>query len=135
MEYPARIKVHNPCCEGTLVELAGEFDVSCLDALGDALRRAAGLRKPVFVDLAGVTFMDAMCLRELAESTGTCRLTLCRPSWEFMLGLAACGLEESVVIVPDDDPGYEAVIAEACECGRARRRVHGREHHLYIRAS
>ena len=135
MEYPARIKVHNPCREGTLVELAGEFDVSCLDALGDALRRASGLRKRVFVDLAGVTFMDAMCLRELAEATGTCRLALCRPSWQVVLGLAACGLEESVEIVPDDDPGYEGVIAEACRCGRAGRAVRTREHRLYLRAS
>ena len=135
LEYPASIKVHNPGGEGTLVELAGEFDVSCLEAFEHALTRASGLRKPVFVDLAGVTFMDAMCMRELAEATGTGRLALCRPSWQVMLGLAACGLEESVVIVPDDDPGYEAVIAEACKCGRARRSVRKGEHQLYVRAS
>ena len=135
MEYPASIKVHNPCREGVLVELTGEFDLSCLEAFEHALRRASDLRKPVFVDLAGVTFMDALCLRELAEATGTGHLALCRPSWQVMLGLAACGLEKSVVIVSDDDPGYEAVIAEACRCGRARRSVHEREHHLYMRAS
>ena len=135
MEYPARIKVHNPCREGVLVELAGEFDLSCLEAFEHALTRASSLRKPVFVDLAGVTFMDVLCMRELAEATGTGRLALCRPSWQVMLGLAACGLEESVEIVPNDDPGYEAVIAEACRCGRAERAVRTREHRLYLRAS
>lgn len=134
LEYPASIKVHNPCREGVLVELAGEFDISCLEAFEHALRRASGLRKPMFVDLAGVTFMDALCLRELAEATGTGRLALCRPSWQFMLGLAACGLEKSVMIVADDDPGYEAVIAEACKCAKVRRSVREREQYLYVRA-
>ena len=134
MEYPARIKVHNPCHAGVLVELAGEFDVSCLLALAQALRRASRLGGPVFVDLSGVTFMDLLCLRELAVATGTRGLVLCRPSWEVMLGVVACDMEESVVVVPDDDPGYEAVIAEACRCGRAGRTPQPGEHHLYVRA-
>ena len=135
LEYPARIKVHNPCRAGVLVEVAGEFDVSCLLALGHALRRASRLGEPVFVDLAGVTFMDNLCLRELAVATGTRDLVLCRPSWEVMLGVVASGLEESVVVIPDDDPGSEAVIAEACRCGGARRTPQPGEHHLYVRAS
>ena len=135
LEYPARIKVHNPCRAGVLVELAGEFDVSCLLALAHALRRASGLGEPAFVDLAGVTFMDALCLRELAAATGTRDLVLCRPSWEVMLGVVACGLEESVVVVPDDHPGYEAVIAAAGRCGGARRAPQPGEHHLYVSGS
>lgn len=135
LEYSARIKVHNPCREGVLIELAGEFDISCLEAFEHALKRALSLRKTVFVDLAGVNFMDASCFRELAEATGPGRLVLCRPSRQVVLGLAACGLDNAVAIVPDDDPGLEAVIAEICKCGRARRSVRKREHHLYARAS
>lgn len=135
LKYPARIKVHNSCHAGVLIELAGEFDVSCLLALGHALRRASRLGEPAFVDLAGVTFMDTLCLRELAAATGTRDLVLCRPSWEVMLGAAACGLEDSVVVVPDDHPGYVAVIAEACRCGGAGRAPRPGEHHLFVRAS
>ena len=53
LEYPARIKVHEPCRAGVLVELSGEFDVSCLVAFGRALRRASGLGRRTFVDLSG----------------------------------------------------------------------------------
>lgn len=134
MEYPARIKVHNPCRAGVLVELAGEFDASCLLALGHALRRASSLGKPAFVDLARVTFMDALCLRELAAATGTCNLVLYRPSWQVMLGVAACGLEESLMVVPDDEPGYEALIAEACRCESGRRTARRGEHQLFVHA-
>ncbi len=33
LEYLARIKIHNPTDGGVLVELNGEFDLSCLEAL------------------------------------------------------------------------------------------------------
>lgn len=120
MQYLASIKVHDACRAGVLVELHGEFDVACLEALGQALRRASDLGGATFVDLSGVTFVDALCLRELAAGSGAGALTLCRPSWQFGLAVAACELEESIVILSDDDPGYEAVIAEACGCKRAR---------------
>lgn len=45
MKYPARIKIHRSCRAGVLVELAGEFDVSCVGALEDALKRVSGLKK------------------------------------------------------------------------------------------
>ena len=63
LKHPARIKVHDPCRTGLLVELSGEFDVSCLVTFGQVLRRASSLGKRTFVDLSGVTFMDALCLR------------------------------------------------------------------------
>ena len=137
MEYPARIKVHAPCRAGVLVELAGEFDASCLVALGQALRRASGMGRRIFVDLAGVKFMDTLCLRELASGfdAGAGSLKLCRPSWQFRLGVAACGMEESFEILPDDDAGYEAVIAEVCGCERTVRTAGPGEHQLYMLAA
>lgn len=124
MEYLANIKVHDPCHAGVLVELRGEFDVSCLGAFRHALNRASRFGRPAFVDIGGVTFMDALCTRELVtrSRTGANPLRLCRPSWQFRLGVAACGLEESVVVLPNEDPGYEATIAEACKCKRTERK-------------
>ncbi len=112
MEYPARIKVHAPCHAGVLVELAGEFDASCLVAFGQALSRASGLGRWIFVDLAGVKFMDTL-----------------------RLGVVACGMEESFEILPDDDAGYEAVIAEVCGCERTVRTAGPGEHQLYMLAA
>lgn len=116
MQYLASIKVHNPYRTGDLVELHGEFDLACLEALRQTLRRASDLGEPTFVDVSGVTFMDTLCLRELAAGSGI--LSMCHPSRQFELGVAACGLEESILVLPDEDSGYEAVIAEARGCGR-----------------
>ena len=132
MEYPTRIKVHDPCRAGVLVELTGEFDVSCLVPFGYALRRALGLGRRTFVDLSEVTFMDAPCLRELAPGSDAGPHKLRRPSWQFRLGVAACDLEGSFEIYPDDDPGYEAVISEVCACKWARRTAGPKEYHLYV---
>jgi anti-anti-sigma regulatory factor len=134
LEYPAGIKVHDPCRAGVLVELSGEFDVSCLVAFGHALRRASGLGRRTFVDLSGVTFMDALCLRELASrlDAGARPLELCRPSWQFRRGVAACGLEGNLDIRPDDDPDYGALIAEVCACERAGRTAQPEAHHLHV---
>jgi len=118
LQYASSIKVHDPGHSGVLVELHGEFDVACLWAFRRALRRATELREPTFVDVSGVTFMDTLCLRELAARDPAARV--CRPSWQFELSVTACGLNETILILPDDDPGYEAVIAEACGCGRVR---------------
>ncbi len=117
MQYLASIKVHDPCRAGVLVELHGEFDVACLESFRQTLRRASDLGEPTFVDVSGVTFMDTLCLKELAAGSGT--LSMCHPSWQFELGVAACGLEESILVLPDG-PGYEAVIAEACGCERVQ---------------
>jgi anti-anti-sigma regulatory factor len=119
LEYLANIKVHDPGRAGVLVELSGEFDVSCLEAFGHALKRASSFGRPTFVDLSGVTFMDALCVGELTSRSKAGALTLCRLSWQAELSMAACGLEESIV-VPPDDPGYEVVISEICGCKRTR---------------
>lgn len=138
LECSASIKVHDPCPAGVLVELSGEFDISCLEVFGRALKKVASLRRPAFVDLSGVTFMDAPCVRALAYKTrpGANPLRLCRPSEQFRLSLVACETEEGVEILADDDPGYEAVVAESCRCStdnRPGRRPRSRERRLYLR--
>ncbi len=135
LKYPARIKIHRSCRAGVLVELAGEFDVSCLVALGDALKRSSGLGQRAFVDLAGVTFVDTLCIQELVAGSDAGLLVFCRPSWQFRLAMTACGLEESVEFRVEDDPEYEAVAAEAYGCKRAGRTARRGEHHLYLHAS
>ncbi len=132
LEYVARIKVHEPCGSGVLVELAGEFDASCLEALAEALQRASRLGWPIFADLAAVTFMDTSCVRELA--VGPLAPRLCVVSREFELSLTACGLEGRVATYSSDDPGYQAVILEACRCAIAERAARRSEHRLYIHA-
>lgn len=136
LEYPARIKVHQPCRAGVvLVELAGEFDVSCLVALRHALRRASGLGRRTFVDLAGVSFVDTLCLGELliGSNSDDGPPVLCRPSPQFRLSVDACGLEGNVEFY---DPSYEeeAVVAEAGRCREAKRPLKQEERHLYMRA-
>ena len=81
--------------------------------------------------------MDTLCLRELASrlDAGAHPLELCRPSWQFRRGVAACGLERDLDIRPDDDPGYGALIAEACACKRAERTTRPEAHHLHVRTS
>lgn len=94
LEYLARIKIHNPTDDGVLVELNGEFDLLCLEALRGALDQARALGRAVFVDLSGVGFMDALCTRELLRRTGdgSGRFELCQPSLEASLSAAALGL-------------------------------------------
>ena len=135
MRYPASIKIHPSCRAGVLVELAGEFDVSCVVALEDALKRVSGLGKQAFVDLAGVTFADTLCVRELLAGSDAGPMAFCRPSWQFRLATAACGLEASFEFRVEDDPEYEAVAAEAYGCRRSGRTARRGEHHLYLHAS
>jgi anti-anti-sigma regulatory factor len=132
LEYPARIKIHRPCRAGVLVELVGEFDVSCLVALGDALRRVSGMGKRIFVNLAEVTFADSLCVQSLVTGAGP--VVLCHPSRQFRLTVAVGGLEGIVEFGAEDDPGYEAAVAEAYGCRRTVRTCRRWEHHLYVRA-
>lgn len=116
MEYLARIKIHNPTDDGVLVELNGEFDLSCLEAFGTALDRATALGTAVFVDLSGVGFMDALCTRELLRrAEGPGRFELCQSSPEANLSAAALGFWEGIETCDPDDPAYEAVIRETCK--------------------
>jgi anti-anti-sigma regulatory factor len=133
LEYAARIKVHDPCEAGVLVELSGEFDVSCAEAFARALDRAASLGGVTFADLSGVTFMDAQCARELAARSGVGRLRCCAPSPQARLSFAACGLYGAVEVCAAGDAGYEAVIREACKHGATRTDGQRREHRLYLR--
>jgi len=116
LEYLARIKIHTPTDDGVLVELNGEFDLSCLEALRGALDRAWALGRAVFVDLSGVGFMDALCTRELLRRTGdgSGRFELCQPSLEASLSAAALGLWGGMKTCIPEDPVYEAVIQEIC---------------------
>ena len=141
MEYAASIKVYEPRRAGVLVELSGEFDVSCLEALGQALRRVASLQRPAFVDLSGITFMDLLCVRELlaagSRSWPAEPLRLCRPSAQFRLSLTACAAEETAAVLPDDDPRCEALVTVARERRTAAARhshpARRSEHQLYLR--
>lgn len=113
LEYLARIKVHDPTPDGVLVELNGEFDLSCLEAFKRALVRARSLGRPVFVDLSGVDFMDGLCTRELLHAA-LGGVELYQPSPQVRLSALACGLGGRLVACPPDDERYEAVIREAC---------------------
>jgi len=136
LKYPARIKIHPSCRAGVLVEFAGEFEVSCVVALEDALKRVSGLKKRAFVDLAGVTFVDTLCIHELVAGSDAGLLVFCRPSWQLRLAMAACGLEESIEFRVEGDPEYEAVAAEAYGwCKRAGRTARRGEHYLYLHTS
>lgn len=95
MEDLTKILVHEPSRTGILVELSGEFDVGARRALGKTLGGAARWGRPVYVDLSGVTFLDASCLWELAvqyQLHGD-HLALSNPSWQVELSVAACDLE------------------------------------------
>ena len=79
-----------------LVRLSGEFDAHDLEALRQALDGAVGAQSATFVDLSGVTFMDAPCGRELAARSWArrARLSLRNPSWQARASLRSCGLAE-----------------------------------------
>lgn len=113
MEYLARIKVHDPTPHGVLVELNGEFDLSCSEDFKRALMRARSFGEAVFVDLSGVHFMDGLCTRELLHAAEG-GVELYRPSPQVRLSALACGLGGQLVACPPDDERYEAVIRETC---------------------
>jgi hypothetical protein len=54
---------------GVLVELWGEFDLFSLRDLRKKLKGVLDLRRPTFVDLSGITFLDLESARELAVSS------------------------------------------------------------------
>lgn len=79
--------------------------------------------------------MDTLCIQELVAGFDAGLLVFCRPSWQFRLATAACGLEESIEFRVEDDPEYEAVAAEAYGCKRAWRTARRGEYHLYLHSS
>ncbi len=84
------------------VGLSGELDLQFLPELRATLRTALGSQREVFVDLSEVSFLDALCLRELVVQYQLYpRLFLWRPSFEVKLALAICDLEDWVSFHPD----------------------------------
>lgn len=104
MKNPTRIRVHEPDRTGILVELFGEFDIVTRRALRTTVGSVARWGLPVFVDLSGVTFLDSSCLRELAvqHQLHANHLTLCNPSRQVELSVAACDLEGWVDFRPNE---------------------------------
>ena len=84
--------------EDCAMVLRGEFDLSCHAVLGSALEDALRHYSPIFVDLSGVSFLDASCVRELALmlSLHGEHLVLGDPSREVEVSIAACGMEDLV---------------------------------------
>jgi anti-anti-sigma factor len=89
--------------KGVRIGLSGELDLQCLPELKRTLRAAIGSGRRVWVDLSEVTFMDALCMSELAVQyqLHSDRLILWRPSPEVRLTLAICELEDRVNLHPD----------------------------------
>ena len=63
-------------------------------------------KQPVFVDLSGITFLDASCARELAVQyqLHPKHLVLCTPSPQVKLSLAACDLQDWIGFHPQKGP-------------------------------
>jgi anti-anti-sigma regulatory factor len=82
--------------EGVLVDLCGEFDRRNLEELRGTLDGVIALRRPIVVDLSGVTFLDIGATRELTIRSRLYahRLTLRNPSWQVRRSVAACGFED-----------------------------------------
>lgn len=80
---------------GVLVELEGEFDQHNLEDLQETLSNVVSLRRPTWVDLSGVTFLDVGATRELTIHSRLYahHLSLCNPSWQVRASVAACGFE------------------------------------------
>jgi hypothetical protein len=78
-----------------------------LPGLRKTLRRALDSGHEVFVDLSEVTFLDALCLRELVVQyrLQPC-LSLWHPSSEVKLALAICNLENWVRFRSDREVAY-----------------------------
>lgn len=78
-----------------LVELEGEFDQHNLEDLQKALSNVVSLRRPTWVDLSGVTFLDVGATRELTIHSRLYahHLSLWNPSWQVRASVAACGFE------------------------------------------
>ena len=93
-----------------LVKLSGEFDIRYQKTLEDILSDCLGSERPTLVDLSKVTFMDFLCVRELAVhyrlSEG--RMALCDPSWQAELSVAACDLEGWIDFVYTTSDDHQA---------------------------
>lgn len=91
------------CRKYALVEFSGELDISEVDRLRAVLGAATRTGRSVIVDLSRVTFIDALCLRELIvhQQLHAGRLALCRPSAQVEVSVLACELEGWTSFHPD----------------------------------
>jgi len=122
------IRIYKLYQTSILVKLRGEFDIQKERALRQTLGGVSRSGLPVFVDLSGVTFLDSRCVRELAVQyqLHANHLTLCNPSWQVELSVAACGLGGWFSFCPGKDFMLRAETEEAVEgtlgeekwCGR-----------------
>jgi anti-anti-sigma factor len=89
---------------GILVELRGELDLHSLDELRVALDGVLRLRRPIVVDLSGITFLDLSSARELAVRSWCYahHLALRYPSWQVLASAEAFGLERWLDFRPAD---------------------------------
>lgn len=78
-----------------LVVFSGEWDVRYRRTLEETLGAVLSQGEPTFVDLSGITFLDASCAEELAvqHQLHADALVLCNPSPEVELAVSACDLE------------------------------------------
>lgn len=93
-----------------LVKLSGEFDIRYQRTLEGILSDCLVSGRLMLVDLSEVTFMDSLCVRELAVHyrLGEGRMTLCDPSRQAELSVAACDLEEWIDFVYTTSDGHQA---------------------------
>ena len=115
--------VSPPCYGPVRVELAGEIDITYMDALQTFLKAVSESARLLVVDLSRTTFLDARCLREIVVhyQLHAGRLALCKPSPEVELSVAACDLEEWIHFHPDEQSAlrrlYEGCIQTALRPG------------------
>ncbi len=78
---------------GMVVKLQGEFDHDNLTDLQETLSGVVSPRRPTWVDLSRVTFLDVGATRELTIRSRLYahHLTLGNPSWQARASVAACG--------------------------------------------
>ncbi len=95
MKELGRVRIHQADHRGVLIELSGEFDIQKLGDLRNVLSEALRWGRSAYVDLSGITFLDTLCVRELAvqHQLHAGRLALCNPSWQAELSVAASELE------------------------------------------
>lgn len=89
----------------TQVRLRGEFDLFALGELRETFDAVANLPGPALADLAEVTFLDLLSVRELAARSQIegRRLAFQTPSPEAAASIEAAGLESWFRFHPDPD--------------------------------
>ena len=105
------IEVSLPDRRCILVELSGEFDIDDLETLRRILDAAARLGRSACADLAGVTFLDLLCARELADRASSREdLVIGATSRQARASLRACCSEARQVFQVLD----EGTVEELC---------------------